>query len=210
MPALPGPRPVHHLPRTRPERELPPPPPPPRELRDLQVRVRQEQQTPDWQARYAVRSGVESTRPEQPGGNHRNGRSSKTVLTEVGVVPLQVPRDRAGEFEPQIVRKHARRIEGFDEAIVSLYAKGLTTDEIRAHLAEIYDVEVSRDLIFRVTDRVAEELAAWQFRPLDAVHPVVLIDAIHVKIREGQVAHRPIYVAVGSTVTLPVMVTLHA
>jgi transposase-like protein len=136
-------------------------------------------------------------RPARPDGNHRNGRSSKTVLTEVGPVPIQVPRDRAGEFEPKIVPKHARRIEGFDEAIVSLYAKGLTTGEIRAHLAEIYDVEVSRDLISRVTDRVAEELAAWQSRPLDSVYPVVLIDAIHVKIRDGQVANRPIYVAVG-------------
>ncbi|MEV0409200.1 IS256 family transposase [Actinoallomurus sp. NPDC050550] len=136
-------------------------------------------------------------RPDQPGGNHRNGRSPKTVLTEVGAVPLQVPRDRAGEFEPKIVPKHARRIEGFDEAIVSLYAKGLTTGEIRAHLAEIYDVEVSRDLISRVTDRVAEELATWQSRPLDAVYPVVLIDAIHVKIRDGQVTNRPIYVAMG-------------
>jgi putative transposase len=136
-------------------------------------------------------------RPARPGGNHRNGRSPKTVLTEVGSVPLQVPRDRAGEFEPKIVPKHARRIAGFDEAIVSLYAKGLTTGEIRAHLAEIYDVEVSRDLISRVTDRVAEELAEWQSRPLEAVYPVVLIDAIHVKIRDGQVANRPIDVAVG-------------
>ena len=135
--------------------------------------------------------------PAHPGGNHRNGRSPKTVLTEVGSVSLQVPRDRAGQFEPKIVPKHARRIEGFDEAIVSLYAKGLATGEIRAHLAEIYDVEVSRDLISRVTDRVAEELAVWQSRPLDGVYAVVLIDAIHVKIWDGQVANRPVYVVLG-------------
>ncbi|WP_412515659.1 IS256 family transposase [Actinomadura madurae] len=136
-------------------------------------------------------------RPAEPTGNHRNGSSSKTVSTEVGPVRIQVPRDRAGEFEPQIVPKHARRVEGFDEAIVSLYAKGLTTGEIRAHLAEIYQVEVSRDLISRVTDKVLEEMEAWRARPLDAVYPVVLIDALYVKIREGNVANRPVYVAVG-------------
>lgn len=136
-------------------------------------------------------------RPDRPTGNHRNGSSSKTVSTEVGPVRIQVPRDRAGEFEPKIVPKHARRIEGFDEAIVSLYAKGLTTGEIRAHLAEIYQVEVSRDLISRITDKVVEDMEAWRARPLDAVYPVVLIDALYVKIREGGVANRPIYVAVG-------------
>jgi putative transposase len=136
-------------------------------------------------------------RPTAPSGNHRNGTSPKTVLTEVGPIGIDVPRDRAGMFEPQIVPKHARRIEGFDEAIISLYAKGLTTGEIRAHLAEIYDVEVSRDLISRVTDKVVEELEAWRSRPLDGVYPVVLIDALYVKIREGQVANRPIYVALG-------------
>jgi transposase-like protein len=136
-------------------------------------------------------------RPPFPLGNHRNGTSPKTVLTEVGAIPLEVPRDRNGKFEPQIVPKHARRVAGFNEAIVSLYAKGLTTGEIRAHLGEIYGVEVSRDLISRVTEHVAGELAAWQSRPLDRIYPVVLIDAIFVKIRDGQVANRPIYVALG-------------
>jgi transposase-like protein len=136
-------------------------------------------------------------RPPFPVGNHRNGTSPKTVLTEVGPIPLEVPRDRSGKFEPQIVPKHARRVAGFNEAIISLYAKGLTTGEIRAHLGEIYGVEVSRDLISRVTDAVAEELAWWQSRPLDAIYPVVLIDAIFVKIRDGQVANRPVYVALG-------------
>lgn len=112
-------------------------------------------------------------RPAIPAGNHRNGTSPKTVLTEVGPIGLEVPRDRNGKFEPQIVPKHARRVEGFNEAIVSLYAKGLTTGEIRAHLA------------------------GWQSRPLDRVCPVVLIDAIFVKIREGSVANRPVYVALG-------------
>ena len=142
--------------------------------------------------------GYERGETPPPGlGNHRNGSSVKTVRTEVGEVRLDVPRDRQGSFTPQIVPKHARRLEGFDEAIVSLYAKGLTTGEIQAHLAEIYGVDVSRDLVSRVTDKVAEELAAWQSRPLDRVYPVVLIDAIHVKIRDGAVANRPIYVAVG-------------
>jgi transposase-like protein len=99
--------------------------------------------------------------------NQRNGTSAKTVRTEVGAVRLQMPRDRSGSFDPQIVPKHARRLEGFDEAIISLCAKGLTSGQIQAHLAEIYDVDVSRDLVSRVTDKVAEELASWQARPLD-------------------------------------------
>src|SRR5215469_9604398 len=132
-----------------------------------------------------------------PAGNHRNGTSPKTVLTEVGAIPLEVPRDRNGKFDPRIVPRHARRVAGVDEAIVSLYAEGLTTGEIRARLGEIYGVEVSRDLISRVTDAVAEELAAWQSRPLDRTCPVLLIDAIFVKIRDGSVANRPVYVALG-------------
>ena len=105
-------------------------------------------------------------RPPVPAGNHRNGTSPKTALTEVGAIPLAIPRDRAGKFDPQIVLKHARRVEGFNEAIVSLYARGLTTGDIRAHLAEIYGVEVSRDLVSRVTGYL-HALAAWQSRPLD-------------------------------------------
>jgi len=128
--------------------------------------------------------GYDRGEPRPAGqGNERNGSSAKTVRTEIGEVALDVPRDRAGTFAPQIVPKHARRVEGFDEAIISLYAKGLTTGEIQAHLSEIYDVTVSRDLISRVTDKVNEELAAWQSRPLDRVYPVVLIDAVYVKIR---------------------------
>lgn len=131
------------------------------------------------------------------GSNHRNGTSKKTVQTGVGPVELDIPRDRAGAFEPQIVPKHARRVGGFDEAVVSLYAKGLTTGEIQAHLAEIYGAEVSRDTISRVTDAVAGELDEWRTRPLERVYAVVMIDCIYVKIRDGAVASRPVYVAVG-------------
>ncbi|MEU9382057.1 transposase [Streptomyces sp. NPDC048279] len=100
-------------------------------------------------------------------GNSRNGTSRKRVLTDVGAVEIDVPRDRAGSFSPSVVPKHQRRVEGFDEAILSLYAKGLTTGEVQAHLAEIYDVDVSRDLISRATDKITEELEAWRQRPLD-------------------------------------------
>jgi putative transposase len=130
-------------------------------------------------------------------GNHRNGRSPKTVHTDIGSVQIDVPRDRNGEFEPQIVPKHARRIEGFDESVISLFSKGLTTGEIQQHLSEIYDVEVSRELISKITDKVVEEMKEWQARPLERVYPVVLIDAIYVKVRDGQVSNRPVYVAIG-------------
>jgi transposase-like protein len=133
-------------------------------------------------------------------GNSRNGTRSKTVLTEVGEVELEVPRDRDGSFEPKIVRKRQRRMSGVDELVISLAAKGLTTGEVAAHLAEVYGAEVSKDTISRITDAVVEELSAWQSRPLDSVYPVVFIDAIHVKIRDGKVANRPIYTVVGVTV----------
>jgi putative transposase len=133
-------------------------------------------------------------------GNSRNGTRSKTVLTEVGEVDLEVPRDREGSFEPRIVRKRQRRMSGVDELVISLAAKGLTTGEIAAHLADVYGAEVSKDTISRITDAVVEELAAWQSRPLDSVYPVVFIDAIHVKIRDGKVVNRPVYTVVGVTV----------
>src|SRR5579884_3838923 len=133
-------------------------------------------------------------------GNSRNGSRSKTVLTEVGEVELDVPRDRDGSFEPQIVKKRQRRLSGVDELVISLAAKGLTTGEISAHFADVYGAEVSRDTISRITDRVLEEMVAWQSRPLDSVYPVIFIDAIQVKIRDGQVANRPIYTVVGVTV----------
>jgi len=132
-------------------------------------------------------------------GNSRNGRSTKKVHTEVGQIEVGVPRDRAGTFEPKLVPKHARRLDGFNEAIVSLYARGMTTGDIQAHLRQLYGVEVSRELVSKVTDAVVEEMAEWQARPLDPVYPVVLIDAIYVKIRDGSVANRPIYVVMGIT-----------
>lgn len=134
------------------------------------------------------------------GGNSRNGTRTKTVITDVGPVDIEVPRDRDGSFEPAIVRKHQRRLGGVDDMVLSLSAKGLTTGEISAHLAEVYGTSVSKDTISAITDRVIAELTDWQSRPLDAIYPVVFIDAIFVKIRDGQVANRPIYVAIGVTV----------
>jgi putative transposase len=133
-------------------------------------------------------------------GNVRNGTRAKTVLTEAaGQVAIDVPRDRAGTFEPQIVRKRQRRLTGVDEIVLSLYAKGLTTGEISAHFAEIYGASVSKETISRITGKVIEEMQAWQNRPLDGVYAAVFIDAIVVKIRDGQVANRPVYAAIGVT-----------
>jgi putative transposase len=133
-------------------------------------------------------------------GNSRNGTRSKTVLTDVGPVEVRVPRDVAGTFEPQIVRKRQRRLSGVDDLVLSLSAKGLTHGEIAAHLAEVYGTEVSKQTISTITDKVMEGMAEWQNRPLDRVYPVVFIDAINVKIRDGQVANRPIYLAMAVTV----------
>jgi transposase-like protein len=131
-------------------------------------------------------------------GNVRNGTRPKTVLTEAtGQVGIEVPRDRDGTFEPQIVRKRQRRLSGVDEMVLSLYAKGLTTGEISAHFAEIYGASVSKETISRITDKVIEEMADWCNRPLDGVYAAVFIDAVMVKVRDGQVANRPIYAAVG-------------
>jgi putative transposase len=134
------------------------------------------------------------------GGNSRNGVRGKTVLTEVGPVDLAVPRDRDGTFEPQIVKKRQRRLSGVEDMVISLSAKGLTTGEISAHLAEVYGAEVSRQTISTITDKVVEGMTEWQNRPLDAVYPVIFLDAVHVKIRDGKVANRPIYLALAVTV----------
>ena len=133
------------------------------------------------------------------GGNSRNGKRAKTVITDVGPVQVQVPRDRDASFEPQIVAKRQRRLGGVDDMVISLVAKGLTTGEVQAHLAEIYGVEVSRETISKITDRVLEGLAEWQSRPLDPVYAVLFIDVINVKIRDGNVANRPVYVALAVT-----------
>lgn len=129
-------------------------------------------------------------------GNSRNGHSRKTVLAEDGEIDLSIPRDRAGTFEPQLVPKGVRRLDGFDDKIISLYARGLTVREIQGHLREIYGTEVSPDLISRVTDAVLEEVKEWQSRPLDACYPIVFFDALRVKIRdEGLVRNKAVYVA---------------
>lgn len=135
-------------------------------------------------------------------GNSRNGTRTKTVITDnAGPVDIEVPRDRNGTFEPVIVAKHQRRLNGVDEIVLSLTAKGLTTGEISAHFAEIYGASVSKEMVSRITDRVIEEMNEWQNRPLDAVYAAIFIDAVHVKIRDGQVANRPIYAAIGVTLT---------
>src|SRR5579863_2275987 len=142
--------------------------------------------------------------PYDPAGHHsgnsRNGTRKKTVLTEIGPIELEVPRDRAGTFEPVIVPKRRRRLNGVDALVCSLSAKGLTHGEICAHLAEVYGAEVSKQTITAITDRVMDGLADWQSRPLDPVYAVIFIDAVNVKIREGQVANRPIYLALGVSV----------
>jgi putative transposase len=131
-------------------------------------------------------------------GNNRNGTSPKTVLTDIGAVDLAIPRDRNGTFEPKLVPKHSRRLERFNANIVALYARGLSTRDIRRELARLYGVEVSPALISKVTDGIVEELGEWQHRPLDAVYPILYIDALVVKVRtQGTVVNRAAYLGVG-------------
>lgn len=141
----------------------------------------------------------EAATPAAP-HNHRNGTTPKTVQTETSALRLAVPRDRAGTFEPQLVPKHSRRLPGFDEKVISLYARGLTVREMQAHLTELYGVSVSPDLISTVTDAVLEEVTAWQQRPLAPLYPVIFFDALRVKIRdEGTVKSKAVYLALGVT-----------
>ncbi len=132
--------------------------------------------------------------------NSRNGSRAKTVLTELGPVEIEVPRDRDATFEPVIVRKRQRRLDSIDQIVLSLTARGLTSGEVSAHFADVYGASVGKDTISRITDRVVEEMTEWCNRPLDRVYPVVFIDAIVVKVRDGQVVNRPIYVAIGVSV----------
>jgi len=128
--------------------------------------------------------------------NHRNGTSDKTVLTDDGPVTIEVPRDRAGTFEPQLIRKHERRFTGFDDKVIALYARGLTVREIQAFLRDAYAVEVSPDFISAVTDAVVTEITAWQSRPLEPMYPVVFFDALRVKIRDdATVRSKAVYLA---------------
>jgi putative transposase len=130
--------------------------------------------------------------------NHRNGSTPKTVITDDDTVTLEIPRDRAGTFEPQLVPKHVRRLPGFDQKVLSLYARGMTVREIQGHLEELYQIEIAPSVISTVTDAVVDEVTQWQQRPLDAVYPVVLFDCLRVKIRdEGIVKNKAVYVALG-------------
>ena len=133
-------------------------------------------------------------------GNTRNGKSRKTLKGEFGELPIEVPRDRHGSFEPQLIPKHQTRWAGFDDKILSLYARGMTVREIQAHLEEMYGTEVSPSLISSVTDAVVDEVKAWQSRPLDPIYPIVYLDCIHVKIREGTVRVKAVYLAIGVTI----------
>jgi len=133
-------------------------------------------------------------------GNSRNGTRSKTVTTSMGPVQVEVPRDRDASFEPKIVAKHQRRLAGVDNLVISLTARGLSSGEISAHLAEVYGTNVSKETISVITDRVLDTMAEWQSRPLDSIYPVLFVDAVYLKIRDGQVTNRPVYVVLGVTV----------
>jgi putative transposase len=138
------------------------------------------------------------TAPEEEAGNHRNGYSSKTVLTDSGKLELSIPRDRHGRFDPVLIGKYRRRFAGFDDKIIALYARGMTTREIAEHVGELYGAEMSPDLVSAVTDAVLEEVAAWQSRGLDSTYAIVFFDALRVKIRdEGLVSNRAVYLAIG-------------
>ena len=130
-------------------------------------------------------------------GNSRNGFYPKTVRTEVGDVRVEVPRDRNGTFDPVTVPVGQRRLDGLDQAVISLYAKGLTTGDIAAHLFDVYDQSIDRATISRITDAIVGDMEAWQSRPLDSVYPVILVDGIRIKIRDGTVSNRTVYVAMG-------------
>jgi len=134
---------------------------------------------------------------ENPAGNTRNGKSKKTLKGEFGELPIEIPRDRHGTFEPQLIPKHQTRWTGFDDKILSLYARGMTVREIQSHLEEMYGTEVSPTLISSVTDAVIDEVKAWQSRPLDALYPIVYLDCIHVKVRDGSVRVKAVYLAIG-------------
>ena len=138
--------------------------------------------------------------PERESGNHRNGHNRKRVTTESGAMELAVPRDRLGHFEPQLVEKYVRRLPGFDAKVISMYARGMTTRDIAAHVEELYGVSVSRELVSKVTDAVHEEVREWRSRPLEPVYAIVYFDAVRVKIRdEGLVRNKAMHLAVGVT-----------
>jgi putative transposase len=135
---------------------------------------------------------------EVAAGNHRNGSSAKTVLTPDGAIELSIPRDRHGRFDPALIAKYRRRFPGFDEKIIALYARGMSTRDIQAHVRELYGIDVSPDLVSAVTDSVIDEVTAWQARPLEPTYAIVFFDALRVKIRdEGLVRNKAVYLAIG-------------
>ena len=142
--------------------------------------------------------GAAATGNEPPAPNHRNGYSKKTVITDTSQVELEIPRDRRGTFEPQLVAKYQRRFPGFDDKIISMYARGMSVRDIQGHLRELYGIEASPQLISTVTDAVLEEVNRWQARPLDALYAIVFFDALRVKMRdEGTVRNKAVYLAIG-------------
>lgn len=135
---------------------------------------------------------------EQQAGNHRNGTSQKTILSEDGEIVLDIPRDRHGHFDPALIKKYQRRFPGFDEKIIALYARGMSTRDIQSHVGELYGVSISPELVSVVTDSVIDEVRAWQSRPLESTYAVVFFDALRVKIRdEGLIRNKAVYLAIG-------------
>jgi putative transposase len=137
---------------------------------------------------------------EQASGNHRNGNTRKRVLPDTGAMEVSIPRDRHGRFDPQLIEKYRRRLPGFEEKVIGLYARGMSIREIQAHVRELYGVDVSPELVSKVTDAVHDEVREWQSRPLDSVYAIVYFDAVRVKIRdEGLVRNKAVYLAIGVT-----------
>lgn len=136
-------------------------------------------------------------------GNNRSGTTPKTVIADAGAVPVRVPRDRNGTFEPQLVPKHARRLDGFNDIVISLVSREMTTRDITSHLRDAYGVEISAELVSKITDAIIPELREWQSRPLDQMHPVMYLDAIVAKVRtDGRVTRRPVYITMGVDPTM--------
>ena len=151
------------------------------------------------QAEMSVHLGYESgDRAGWGSGNNRNGASAKTVLTDAGAIPVAVPRDRNATFDPKLIPKHQRRLNGFNDLVISLVSRGLSTRDVQAHIEDVYQTSISPELVSTITDAVLPELREWQTRPLDAVYPIVYLDAIVVKVRvDAHVVNRPVYIALG-------------
>jgi putative transposase len=144
--------------------------------------------------------GYEKHEQLKSSGNYRNGKTSKKLITENGDIEIDIPRDRIGDFEPKLIGKYQRRLTGFDDKILSLYARGMTVREIQSHIEEIYQTQVSPDLISTITDEVMNEVEGWQNRPLDSIYPILYLDALVVKVRDnGQVKNKALYLAIGVT-----------